>query len=405
MSTVKWTDGGMRFQRETADQRPIEPLEPLSEKPDVRESDVRESMEHEHEPRHWSYRFLASRGLLLLAALFVGFFVTVAIFLALPAPGGISRFDLRKRYQAWHASRDRDSGKFQIFGPVRVTPGSVAFSWISPGDSLFDAYEVHYSTHPNFTPSKATLFHDPIREAAANGAEVTGLDCSTTYYFRIRMKEKNGGFQDSPEVAARTDGCPDTTNYVYMAVNPYTYGDSTDPWTDPWDDPLYGGSYEDSSFTARYEAEYGLNEAEGGSLAIDRSQLPEGNTPESTSYDPAPLKTRVPVAPVHLYTPSGSTSRSADVAWSADTSDDFDAYEVHIGRSPGFRPSPLTLHVPPIRNAARTEMTAERLNCNSVYFVIVRTRYTDGSYGDSNEERITTARCDDDRASPTSQGP
>jgi hypothetical protein len=265
---------------------------------------------------------------------------------------------------------------------------------------------------PNFTPTRATLFEEPIREAAANGAEVTGLDCSTTYYFRIRMKERTGGFRDSPEVAARTDGCPDTTQYVYMAFgDPYYYGDSAEPWNDP----LYDGTYEDSSFSARYEAEYGLNEADGESLVagtgtsmtdIDSADQPgDVRTERTTPYDMAPPKVRVPVAPVHLYTPGGSASRSAELAWSADGSDAFDAYEVHIGRSPGFDPSPLTLHVPPIRNATRTRITAERLNCNSVYFVVVRSRYTDGRYGDSNEERITTGRCDDDRPSPTSEGP
>ncbi|MCS7230794.1 MAG: lamin tail domain-containing protein, partial [Elusimicrobiota bacterium] len=67
-------------------------------------------------------------------------------------------------------------------GPLR---GSVELSWSVPFDlgSGVELYQVFYSSYSNFTTSTTVI-------AYTNSLVITGLDVDTTYYFRLRTKDK-----------------------------------------------------------------------------------------------------------------------------------------------------------------------------------------------------------------------
>jgi hypothetical protein len=331
----------------------------------------------------------ASRAAAVVAALGVGFMITLGLFVSLPALGGMTRFDLRRRHQELRSSREMES--FQVFGPVRVTPQSVAFSWVTPGDSLFRSYEVHYSTQPGFALSAGTLFETPITEPSATSVEVTGLECATTYYFRIRLNDRTGRAHDSQEIATRTEACPDTSDPMLLAGS-YDRDVREDPSS--WDDPLYT-SAEDTGSAGAAGDEWLRAGTEAGDSLDPVVARESGSAAAGPSSKPG----------VHVYPPTGISTTSAEIFWTEDRGDDFSAYEIHVGRWPGFRPSTLTLRQAPVHSAYRSRATLSGLDCNTVYFVIVRTRRADGSYSDSNGERLTTLPCGESRSSPTSQGP
>jgi hypothetical protein len=312
------------------------------------------------------------RSIALLGALFLGTVVTMGVFVMLPPPGGESRFEMRRR-----ASLAREAGAtggFELIGPFRNTSGSVAFSWAITGDTLFDSYEVHYSKNPEFTPNRSTLFARPLEHPSLTSIEVTGLDCASTYYFKVRRNGRNGLFTDSRELAARTDGCPDTTQAVHFASLHSGY-DEYDPYADPTLEE-YGESDPAGSYDEDFHSGTNESPSSGGSRGAE---------------------------PVRLYPAAYVSSGSAHVIWSDDYSSGFTAYEIHVARAGGFTPGPATRRAE-LRNRYRSRLVLDNLNCGETYYVLVRTRHADGSVQDSNLERFTTQPCGGSRPSAAGLG-
>jgi hypothetical protein len=299
----------------------------------------------------------------LLAALLLGAIVTMGIFVVLPPPGGESRFEQRRR-----ASEGREAvsePRFELFGPFRNTRGSVAFSWAIAGDSLFDSYEVHFSKVPEFTPTRTTLFARPLKRPCMTSIEVTGLDCASTYYFKVRKNDRNGRFSDSGELAARTEACPDTTRFVAVDLASLYQEDEGLPGADDMND------------TDPYS---GNTDATSGSGDDTRA-----------------------AEPIRLYPAAYVTAGSAHLIWSDDYSPGFVSYEIHVSPSAGFHPSARTQQSE-FRERYRSRMVLENLECGETYYAIIRTRHADGTVLDSNTERFTTQPCGSMRPSAASLG-
>lgn len=313
------------------------------------------------------------RSIALLGALILGTVVTMGVFVVLPPPGGESRFEMRRRTSL--AREAGQTGGFELFGPFRHTSGSVAFSWAITGDSLFDSYEVHYSKNPEFTPNRNTLFAAPLQHPSLTSIEVTGLDCASTYYFKVRKNERNGHFTDSRELAGRTNGCPDTTRVVQFAS--------------------YYSEYDEYAEEALNDYGEGAYDATGESHGDDSYSGTDGSFESPGRSGGA--------EPVRLYPVAYVSSGSAHVIWSDDFSPGFTGYEVHVSNSGGFSPGSATRRAE-LSNRYRSRLVLDNLACGETYYVLVRTRHADGSVHDSNRERFTTQPCGGSRPSAADLG-
>ncbi len=88
--------------------------------------------------------------------------------------------------------------------PEDVTNQEANLSWSKNMDTDFAYYEIHASLTPGFTPSVDTRFGDPITDQSSIKSLITGLTENTTYYFKIRVFDTGGLYNDSNEESCTT---------------------------------------------------------------------------------------------------------------------------------------------------------------------------------------------------------
>jgi hypothetical protein len=88
--------------------------------------------------------------------------------------------------------------------PTDVTNREAHLDWTECFEGDFDRYEIHASLTPGFTPGPETRFVDPIENSTTIQYEVTGLDENKTIYFKIRVYDAGGLYNDSNEVHCTT---------------------------------------------------------------------------------------------------------------------------------------------------------------------------------------------------------
>lgn len=78
------------------------------------------------------------------------------------------------------------------------TQSSLDLKWTKNADEDFLKYEIHYSTNPNFTITAQTLVKS-ITNQNSTFITIDALSASRRYYFKIRVVDKGGLFNDSNE--------------------------------------------------------------------------------------------------------------------------------------------------------------------------------------------------------------
>jgi predicted phage tail protein len=84
-----------------------------------------------------------------------------------------------------------------------VTDTSADLQWSKNSDEDFSRYEIHSSNNPNFTITSQTLLKI-VTDQNSTSATLNGLLSSRTYYFKIRVVDKGGLYNDSNEKSALT---------------------------------------------------------------------------------------------------------------------------------------------------------------------------------------------------------
>jgi len=281
---------------------------------------------------------------------------------------------------------------------VRET--SLWLRWSLSTEPDFSRYEVHRSLLPGFVPGPATRVLD-LTAASANSANVTGLNYSTSYRFKVRVWD-NGDppmFNDSNEVEATTatpNGAPaGVTVEPPREVTPYSVR-------------LSWSRNADADF-ARYEVHRGTT----------KGYLPVPATLAATFTDPSENSTTVPglrpwttyffkvrvydngTPPLHndsnevevrtgntapfavTLSPPQMGAASADLSWSASADDDFAAYEVHLSQNGSFVPDKSTLAAT-IDSRLATDHSVSGLALARTYHFLVRVVDQGGLCNDSN---------------------
>lgn len=290
--------------------------------------------------------------------------------------------------------------------PSEVRETSMILRWSPSSETDFARYEIYKSTITPVLPIPANLAAT-ITQMAQNWTNVTDLNYSTTYHFRVRVWD-NGDpnmFNDSNEVEATTA----TPNGAPAAVVLYPAGD-----VGPFSLKLYWSTNADSDFS-RYEVHRGLTKGFSPaaptllSTITDRDQnstLVESLKPWTSYFfrvrvldngtpalrnDSNELEVRTgntpPAAVVLNQVQMGATS--ADLGWSASTDDDFARYEVHLSQNASFAPGPDTLAAT-LSGKLDTAYTVESLQLARTYHFLVRTVDQGGLGNDSNIETGTT---------------
>jgi outer membrane protein assembly factor BamB len=287
--------------------------------------------------------------------------------------------------------------------PTEIRETSLVLSWNKSTATDFDRYEVHRSSFSGFIPSQLTL-HLPggnITDVNKLVLNLTGLNYSTHYYFKLRVWDKGipQMFNDSNEVEATTA----TPNGAPAAVVLYPAQDVM-----PFSMMLSWSESSDQDF-ASYEVHRGLSKgfAPGAPTLLktfnqrdQNSTLVENLDPWTTYYfrvrvydngtpplrnDSNELEAKTgntpPVATVLDPAQMGATS--ASLSWSASSDDDFARYELHFSRNAGFSPNGTTIGAN-ITSKQITDTTLENLELARTYYFLVRTYDQGGLWNDSN---------------------
>jgi hypothetical protein len=91
-----------------------------------------------------------------------------------------------------------------LYDPTDVTNREAHLDWTECFEGDFDKYELHVSLTPGFTPGPETRFVDPITNSTIIQYDVTGLKENKTSYFKIRVYDAGGLYNDSNEVFCTT---------------------------------------------------------------------------------------------------------------------------------------------------------------------------------------------------------
>jgi sugar lactone lactonase YvrE len=105
-----------------------------------------------------------------------------------------------------------------LYGPDNVTVNTMDIEWSASQIDDFARYEVYRSTFGNFTPTPAMLIAQ-ISDQQAVVYRATGLEASTTYFFKVRVVDSGGLMNDSNEVTDTTPG-PDYPPRAVVVADP-----------------------------------------------------------------------------------------------------------------------------------------------------------------------------------------
>jgi|GEM_PF-2040701 len=315
-----------------------------------------------------------------------------------------------KLYCFGQGEPNRPPAALKLDEPGEIRETSMVLRWNRSDAADFARYELHKSTAPGFTPGPLSLVQPGgnITDVNRLSLNVTGLDYSTRYYFRLRVWD-NGFppmFNDSNEV----EGTTLTPNDAPAAVTLFPAEDVT-----PFSLRLSWSRNGDPDFE-RYEVHRGT--AKGflpvpSTLAATMTDAGQNVTtvpdlkPWTTYYfkvrvyddGTPPLRTdsneievrtgnTAPVAVTLDQPRMGATS--ADLGWSPSTDDDFASYEVHLSQEDGFSPNETT-RATRISNRLATEHSIAGLQLARTYHFVVRVVDEGGMFNDSNFQTGLTA--------------
>ena len=288
--------------------------------------------------------------------------------------------------------------------PTDVGDTALKLGWTQNNDSDFDRYEIHEGMSSGFNLTQDTLLTTLFNQSATTYT-VEGLTNNTTYFFRMRVVDTGGLFNDSNEVNATTTppNAPPAAVTLYEATD---VGETTVS--------LAWSQSEDRDFN-KYEVAGSTTPlfaitpdtilktlVEKDQNATEITDLPTGTayyfkirvrdlTNLYADSNEIGVVTQANTAPqaVALYGPDNITVSTMDIEWSESPVSDFARYEVYRSSFGNFSPTPAML-IAQITDPLAVVYRATGLQPSTTYFFKVRVVDTGGLFNDSNEVTDTT---------------
>jgi PKD repeat protein len=306
-----------------------------------------------------------------------------------------------------------------LSNPTDISDSSMRLGWSRNNDSDFDRYELHFGNASGFNLSDATLVQI-LTNQSATSYTVNDLEKNTTYYFRLRVVDTSGLFNDSNQVSGATSP-PNAAPRPVTLSPPTAIGETTVSleWSKNND-----GDFKQYEVAGATQNGFNITTQNTFTTLVDRNQTTYTVTDLSsnTTYF---FKIRVndqtnlfadsnevsavtepnqPPAAVSLYWPINETEESMGLEWSVSDASDFDRYELYMSQTEGFQPEPGFL-VTQIFDPAAVRHTVIGLSANTTYFFRVSVYDTLQLRNDSNEVNATTRGPDIPPAAPTLADP
>jgi chitodextrinase/sugar lactone lactonase YvrE len=291
-----------------------------------------------------------------------------------------------------------------LSAPSEVGDTALKLGWSRNNESDFDSYEVHQGGRPGFNLSGETLVTTIFNQSTATFT-VEGLVNNTTYFFRVRVQDTGGLYNDSNEVNATTTppNAPPAAVTLFEALE---VGETTVElaWSQNGDRDFrqYEVAGSDTpGFPVTQDTilktlvEKGQNTTEITGLAPDtayyfkvRVRDTSGLVADSNEIGVVTRPNQAPEA-VALYGPDNVTVGTMDIEWSESPAPDFARYEVFRSTFGNFTPTPAML-IAQVNDRLAVVYRATGLQPSTTYFFKLRIVDIGGLFNDSNEVTDTT---------------
>jgi len=288
--------------------------------------------------------------------------------------------------------------------PSDVGDTALKLSWSQNNDSDFDSYEIYSGNRSGFNLTGETLIQTLFNQSTTTYT-VEGLTNNTTYFFRVRVLDTGGLYNDSNEVHTTTTppNAPPTAVTLYP---PTDVGETTVflAWTinDDRDFKQYdvAGSTqpgfsitEDTLFKTLVQKDQNATEITGlvaGTTYYFKVRVKDQTDLVADSNEVSVITQPNTYPPfVNLYGPDNVTVSTMDIEWSESLAGDFARYEVYRSKFGNFSPV-AGLMVAQITDKLSVVYRATGLEPSTTYFFKVRVVDTGGLTNDSNEVTDTT---------------
>ena len=288
----------------------------------------------------------------------------------------------------------------KLYDPTDITDSSMMLAWDQNKDTDFDHYELHMSKVKGFTPSGSTV-KVTVDNQTVTITPVKALAVETTYYFKLRVVDKDGLTNDSNEVSGTTQkinvaptavklnepfNVTDDTMEVNWSMNKDSDFKSYEVHLGTQQGFTINASTLKATITAQNLTAYkfeGLTQltnyyikvrvVDTGGLYSDSNEV----TAKTKEYNAAPI-------PVKLDDPYNVTESSMRLSWSKNNDTDFEKYEVHMANTANFVPNQSTM-VDRISSQNVTTYKPTGLTPGMTYFIKVRVYDFAEQFADSNE--------------------
>lgn len=290
----------------------------------------------------------------------------------------------------------------KLKNPTNITDSSMTLTWSKNTDEDFDRYEVHVSIN-NFSSYCETA---RIYDRNSTTYNIINLQPSTTYYFRIRVYDYKGLWNDSNIVSGKTMmmNVPPIAVHLY-APNNITENSMHLSWSKNNDSDF--SKYEihmskqsafnlsNSTFLASISSqgttEYAVKDLKPNTTYYFKVRVYDikGLHNDSNEVNGTTLPPNYPPSPVTLYPPENITQSSMRLRWSKNYDDDFEKYVIYMDTKDEFVPSPQnTLSTIVERNI--TEYIVTELKANTTYYFTLRVYDDRGLFTQSKYVNATT---------------
>ncbi len=287
-----------------------------------------------------------------------------------------------------------------LYDPTDITDSAMTLSWDANKDTDFDHYELHMSKTSGFTPSGSTA-KVTVTDQLQTSTLAQGLAVTTTYYFKLRVVDKDGLTNDSNQVTG-------ITQKINLVPTPVTLND---PFNVTDDSMEFNWSMNTDSDFKQYEVHVGSqadftisNATRKATITVQNettyllstlSQLTNyyikvrvvdtgGLSSDSNEVSAKTKEYNAPPVAVKLEDPTEITEVSMRLNWSRNNDTDFDRYEIYASNSGGFTPNASTL-VNKISSKNQTTYKVTSLIPGTTYFFKIRVIDIAEQFADSNE--------------------
>jgi titin len=287
-----------------------------------------------------------------------------------------------------------------LYAPTEITDSTMTLTWNRYTETDFASYELHRSTTTGFAASAGTKVAD-VQFVDQTSYSVTGLSASTAYYWLVRVRNFANDYFTSQQSSGTTLSASEAPPPKVTLNSPaaITTSSMTISWSQTSAPDFYMYELHVSTVTMTRPDSSTLKASfyKAGSTTFTVSGLTEDTLyyfmvstydkymlhSESDAISARTLYVNKAPAPVQVSDVSTVTNDLAVIDWTQNQDKDFSKYEVHLGTSVSFSPSPSTLKAT-ITERATTSYSLADLAPDTDYYVIVRGIDSGSLYTDSN---------------------